>query len=554
MIQSKNKNSYLIAFVFALSIFTQSVLFHYLIYHEILFSSLWTHTADFFRFYLPHISIALFLASFVFLFKNRWWTVAVSVFIDIWILANLWYYRANNILIDKYAVTMIGNLNGFWDSILALIKPVDLVFLALTVLVVVVVGTSKTYSKSIRLFFTILAMSIICGLFNGVLLAGKYGNDYTFLNPLKEYGSQKGGNQQWFVHLYAQEHSIIHYFAYTTNNVIKFKHEDNYSLSNNDIRRITHFIQPSSVSLHPKTPLIICIIESLNSFAINNEIMPSLSKFIDTTQSLLICNQVVSQTKGGTSADGQMIIISGLLPLNSGAACYRFPFNKYPSILKNYNNCIGIFPHDMHVWNQGRMNHCYKIDSVIISSASDRELFSKTVSLSKVTDNILILTSSTHIPCTQYSDSSSLILSDTIPSLLKNYLKSANVLDKGMQILFNEISSNKNLKNSTIVITGDHCLPVPSDEDFGGAYDYSRFIPLIIYSPEIKEKTIITDTCYQMDIYPTILHLIGCEDYYWKGFGVNLLDSATRHNRPITQEEAYDLSDKMIRADYFKRF
>ena len=132
-ILKKNQSSIIIAFIFALSIFAQSLLFHYLIYHEILFSSLWTHTVDFFRFYLPHISIALFLASFVFLFKNKWWMVALSVFIDVWIWANLWYFRANNILIDKYAIGMIGNLNGFWNSILALIQPVDFVFLCITI-------------------------------------------------------------------------------------------------------------------------------------------------------------------------------------------------------------------------------------------------------------------------------------------------------------------------------------------------------------------------------------------------------------------------------------
>lgn len=63
---------------------------------------------------------------------------------------------------------------------------------------------------------------------------------------------------------------------------------------------------------------------------------------------------------------------------------------------------------------------------------------------------------------------------------------------------------------------------------------------------------LLTDTCYQMDIFPTILHLIGCEDYYWKGFGVNLLDSVARNNRVITEHEAFILSDKVIRANWFE--
>jgi hypothetical protein len=48
------------------------------------------------------------------------------------------------------------------------------------------------------------------------------------------------------------------------------------------------------------------------------------------------------------------------------------------------------------------------------------------------------------------------------------------------------------------------------------------------------------------------LHILGCESYYWKGFGVNLLDQEALDARPITPSDAQSLSDKMIRADYFK--
>lgn len=84
--------------------------------------------------------------------------------------------------------------------------------------------------------------------------------------------------------------------------------------------------------------------------------------------------------------------------------------------------------------------------------------------------------------------------------------------------------------------------------------DRDTFTPLIIYSPEIEGNIQVTDICYQMDIFPTILHLIGAEDYYWHGFGVNLLDSAARNNRPCTEQEAYRLSDLTIRSDYFRTY
>lgn len=329
--------------------------------------------------------------------------------------------------------------------------------------------------------------------------------------------------------------------------------EDKYELTTQEINRTNQFINKGSSIQNEDKALIICLIESLNSFVITKGIMPNLRNFIDSSNNILLCESITSQIKGGGSADGQMIIQSGLLPLEHGAACYRFAFNKYPALPHLFANSAIIYPHEPHVWNQSRMSSAYGITKDISDqSDKDKYLFDMVIKQSNYYQYVMMMTMSTHIPCTLIADSSHLSISDSVPTLLRNYIKSANVLDYGIKVLIDSLSNNQRLKNTTIVITGDHCLPVPSDEDFGGAFGYSRFIPLIIYSPEIKQKTIITDTCYQMDIYPTILHLIGCEDYYWKGFGVNLLDSAARHNRPITPEEAYDLSDKIIRADYFK--
>ena len=49
------------------------------------------------------------------------------------------------------------------------------------------------------------------------------------------------------------------------------------------------------------------------------------------------------------------------------------------------------------------------------------------------------------------------------------------------------------------------------------------------------------------------MHCIGIDDYYLKGFGVCVLDSAALMNRSISENEAYLLSDKMIRDNYFAR-
>jgi hypothetical protein len=61
-----------------------------------------------------------------------------------------------------------------------------------------------------------------------------------------------------------------------------------------------------------------------------------------------------------------------------------------------------------------------------------------------------------------------------------------------------------------------------------------------------------------MDIYPTCLSLLGAGSYHWQGFGINLLaqpDSCSApeliQKRPIAEDEAYKLSDRLIRNNYF---
>ena len=536
------------AAVFAFTIFAQCVLFHYLVYKEILMSTLWHAPEDFFRFYLPAATMSVLFGGLTFLFKNRWWTVAVSLLIDIWIFANLWYYRANSMLIDQFTVRMAGNMNGFWDSIFALIRPADAVFILLTIMLTITIVFTSNGRKALRFSITCIMLSVVMGLANGVLLARKYGNDFSYINPFKVYDINFGRN-------YLQEHTVIHHFAYTFGTMIAGTEETNYVLTQDETETALKFINQSDGNTpEANHPIVICIIESLNSFAIKEDIMPNLWSFITQNDNILFTPNVISMVKGGASADGQMLILSGLPPVAQGAACLRFPLNTYPSIPKLYKKSSGIFPHDLDVWNQAIMSQTYSIMKSETASDNDKDLFAKTVTRSKESDFVMMLTASTHIPCAKYADSSTISLPDTVPTLLRNYLKSTNVLDQGIKILIDAISTNKHLSESTIIITGDHNLPAPSDENFNDVYNYSRFIPLIIYSPEIKQKNIITDTCYQMDIYPTLLHLIGCEDYYWKGFGVNLLDSAARHNRPITAEEAYDLSDKLIRADFFRKY
>jgi hypothetical protein len=75
------------------------------------------------------------------------------------------------------------------------------------------------------------------------------------------------------------------------------------------------------------------------------------------------------------------------------------------------------------------------------------------------------------------------------------------------------------------------------------------FLPFIVYSPDITGRHYVHDTCYQMDIFPTLMAVNGGETYYWQGFGNNLLADKKRNE---SEEVLFDASAKMIKSDFFR--
>ena len=101
-----------------LILFLKTMIFHWACFHSVLISSLWKNPTEFFRFWGGKITPVLFLGSFVFLTKRYGWTVIVHVLTDIWLIANLFYYKANTFFLSVETMKMADNMSGFWDSLL----------------------------------------------------------------------------------------------------------------------------------------------------------------------------------------------------------------------------------------------------------------------------------------------------------------------------------------------------------------------------------------------------------------------------------------------------
>ena len=563
--------------LFAIILFAKCIMFHWNVYHSLLISSIFSDPMRFWSYWLPKISISIFIASFVFFSKRNWWTIIVSLLIDTWMLANMFYLRSNGILFDGFTFTMTSNMDGYWSSVLALFESKDILPYVFTGFLGVAVWfldrmRKDNYRKTgcIVLVVSILFNWYVFGLVKQYALRCIHGDVeyhdahstlyYMWENPLSyEYRrSIEPMNKDYAFYNF----SAIHGFVFVTLDNLHHIYEKNRPLPIENKEELANRLQMGdNQEMKYDNLLLIIIVESLESWTISDTVTPNIQKFINS-HPVLYAKYLKSQIVGGSSADGQMIINTGLLPIKQGATCFRYPWIKFPSFVNRQDSTVTILTHSTSAWNQEAMSRAYGYDYTLAGTVDDKILSERVIDYAqRGFRTIQAITVASHVPF-EYDDRSRLKLPGEMPSLMMKYLKCLNWTDEGLGYLFDRIDSIPELANATIVVTGDHTIFWPEKRDeFEGyckrtpyTFDVQKgYVPLIIYSPNvIQEDMVIDDINYQMDIYPTIMSVLGVDDYYWKGFGVNLLDSNARHNRVWTEEQAYLTSDSLIRANWFE--
>jgi len=531
-------------------------------------SWLWNTQDVFWPFYLPKLAIALIMTSIILFFKRKYWIVAVSFLWDVLFVAELVYFRANGALMNAWAVTMVGNMGGFWSSVLVYLRFSDLWFFLLTFILWGIIWLFNNRHRYPKWAIKLLVVGYLISA-QGVYHTCEWrGMDHITghlkeycLNPLARVGYQ--AYYPWEVMLYCNDFSIYHYILYQFNFIPDII-GDRQNLQEVTEDEIKPFINEHAIMSQPSGPLFVCLVESLENWAVTPEVMPHLSSFIERETHLLYAKNVKSERLYGSSADGQMIVETGLLPIQEGAACFRYPGNAYPSLNELYDDASSatLVPHMLSIWNQAQMNVSYRFDTSFQSSPYDKLLFADFYELTRHYSSVLTFTMSSHTPFLTYADSSSLSLPENMPATMSNYLKTVNVADMGLKIILDGIEHDSILSRSTVVITADHSIfDLGLRNEFQAychqnaeVYDVmSEGCPLIIYSPSIKEKHVVEEPAFQMDIYPTVLDVLGVE-HYWKGVGVSLMQFDFNNRRIIDETSAFSLCDRLIRTDYFRKY
>lgn len=518
------------------------------------------------------------------LFSHRkWFVLSFLLIINLYFLSILWYFQVYATIMPLASYLMFDNLRGLGPSIfhsihfssLEIITP-SICFFCIY-LYSVSSGVRKEKKGSIRIVL-LVALTILMG----VVSAPYWPNKRAFYEqPLYLFGIVEVGAFKYY--------GLINYWIYETAAFRSVSDEmKGYAQDFINELPVTNPFPSCNMLVGERKNLIIILVESLQSWPINLkiddiEVTPNINGLLDQANTVYF-PKVLSQVKDGRSSDAQLLINTGLLPLATGAASSLCANNTYPSIAsalrqKHYFSASFICD-EKTFWNQGATTISYGFDQLYDQMQGEKErkmadenLFKEALFIIKKMSfpfYAQLVTLSSHEPYTEPIMEHSLLREKKFKdNEIRNYLIAIQYVDKCIADFVTGLKREGIFDKSIIVITGDH--EQVTYNKYKGREQLEAedcYVPFIIINSPLSSKH--TDKVFgQVDIYPSLLNMMGCCDYQWKGLGESVFGDCvsdyTTYRTGLAaggekafnsvkkyREKCWNVSDILLRMDYFK--
>ncbi|MGL4773248.1 MAG: LTA synthase family protein [Clostridium sp.] len=552
-----------------------------------------------------YIAFALVFLSFALLFKGKGriiYLFIIDALLTILFITDIWYFRGFLTVPSILIATQTANLDNMGGTITSMMSGYDVVFL----LDFIILGIYVFFTRKTCLSVQRRAVKTFCATFILPIIFIAY---VPFnLNVL----DNKDVKNAWLFDNYdptntCKYFSSIGYHIFDVINV--YRDSQPYDFTEEDKEKINAYYDFTKETLpnneyfgmSKNKNLIIIQVESLETFIMGKEIngqkiTPVMDELINKG---LYFPNIYEQVNEGTSSDSDLMVSTSLLPLRRGSTFFRYPvrdYNSLPNILeKNGYETASIHPDKGSFWNYanalkgiGYDNFIdfYSFDAVdlIGLGISDESYFDQVVPmLEELKEPFLgyTITLTNHGPFDLPDELRKLNLDAELgANELGGYFESVRYTDDQIGKFLTLLDKAGILDNSIVAIVGDHTgvhkyynhsIEKLSKKEDWYLYDGEPKIPLILYdkSSNTTPKTFET-IGGQIDIMPTLLYALGIDksEYDNTALGRNLLntdksfavltDGSVRHKGLTPEQEeiiksSLDLSDKMIRGNYFSK-
>lgn len=325
--------------------------------------------------------------------------------------------------------------------------------------------------------------------------------------------------------------------------------------------------------------LIVVTLESMQSFVINNEmngqeITPFMNELTKDEDTIYFPN-FYHQTGLGKTSDSEFILENSLYPLSGGAVFFTHSGNTYNSMAERLGE-TGYHTAVQHAntksfWNRDIMYQSlniekfHDIESYTIGEGQAVNWGMKDIpfmeqSVEQMADMpqpfySRLLTLTNHHPFYLDEEDKKISEFDSNSGTLNRYFQTARYLDDSVKVLFDDLKEKGLYENSIIVMYGDHYGISENHNEamaqFLGRevtpYESAQLqkVPFFVHIPGSGKGYIDEEVGGQIDMRPTIMHLLGMETEKDLQFGGDLFSEEHkefvifRDGRFVTDENVF---------------
>ncbi len=500
----------------------------------------------------PSNALLALLLMLPYMLSRKVWVQGLAIGVaDCVLIANLMYRRTYFTPIPPESYLMAGNLGDFTASVVDSLYWFDfgfLILLAATTWLAAKLPREATRHLWRNYLISLAALSILVA---AALIS--YGGF--------EKRMRKLSSSCYYNTTPVQIYTPVGYLVYTA-----METED--ELTPEVTARVNSWLEEKALlrpyvglpdSVAPRENLVVILLESFEGWLPENEIdgkpiTPYINSLLKDS-STFYAPRVLSQVSTGRSIDGQLLIFTGLLPRLHTIYSTKHPDNFYPTLNKALREKYGtksyIFTCDRPItWNQQAVSPAFGYDAMYSRDAwelddmigkpaklSDQSFFRQSVSLVK-DSSIWPAGEPRLLTFVSYSGHNPFILPEEkrdpgfnlhamgFNKRFADYTTMAHYTDAQLHIIIDYLKSRPDYDRTLVVITGDHeGLAYYRDEivaaDTLGLVPDKQFVPLIILNSPVPGR--VDEVVGQYDIYPTLLGMLGLDNYRWKGLGQTML-------------------------------
>lgn len=524
--------------------------------------------------HLRRLPDAMLLALPILFWKKRSIIFSWLILVDLYMLSIVWYFQTYGTIMPISSYLMINNLNGLFPCIWHAVQAEDFLIIFPSIIYAIIYTCFyKKIKNNIRLKLCVCIVALLIG-----TVAVSYYPNKRWLSPLYLYSvvQVKTFKEFGLINFWIYQ---IHFHRGVSAEEKEYAEDFVESLPGNIC-----VTKPDSVNKDKN--LILILVESMQSWPIGLtingiEVTPEINALLRQVNTVYFPKEI-PQVKDGRSSDAQLIINTGLLPLYQGAASGICTHNTFPSLAEALNEngytTASFICDGKDFWNQEVMSANYQFKylfdgmqkNVGIDKA-DETLFKSTLPLLKELQQPFyaqIVTLSSHSPYLRPLLKSALENCSFPNEEVKYYLIAIQYVDYCIGKFIRKLKSDGLYENSVVVITGDH--EEMTFNHYEGRKELKAedcFVPFIVLnSPLLSEHE--NKVIGQVDLYPSLLDLMGCRDYYFRGLGESVFNDKVSnyamYRSGITaaggeipdsikayRKECWKVSDILLRMDYF---